>query len=233
MTSTATVSSVAVHTLVEALPTEGRLQAVIQADRSIPAEAFTGAVVASFVGSSSADLALVLEPAGAIEHALETVGAAVSHADALRPAIEAAASTLGHGVLGTAQVGDASSWVVDPDADVYALTDAGATVGWFAIRVHRPTRPTPASDGAGAAENLGRIRDVEMTLAVELGRTRMSVRDVLAIEPGSVIELDRSAGAPADVLLNGRLIAHGEIVVVDQDYAVRITRILDVAEGNA
>ena len=46
-----------------------------------------------------------------------------------------------------------------------------------------------------------------------------------------MIELDRSAGAPADVLLNGRLIAHGEVVVVDQDYAVRITKILDVPEG--
>ena len=70
-----------------------------------------------------------------------------------------------------------------------------------------------------------------MDLTVEVGRTRMTVRDVLELEPGRIIELDRSAGAPADVKLNGRLIAHGEIVVVDQDYAVRITKILDVAEG--
>jgi flagellar motor switch protein FliN/FliY len=70
-----------------------------------------------------------------------------------------------------------------------------------------------------------------MALTVEIGRTRMAVRDVLNLEPGAVIELDRSAGAPADVLLNGRLIAHGEIVVVDQDYAIRITQILDVVEG--
>jgi carbon storage regulator len=56
------------------------------------------------------------------------------------------------------------------------------------------------------------------------GRTRMSVRDVLGLEPGAVIELDRSAGAPADVLLNGRLIAHGEIVIGDD---ITIT-ILDV-----
>jgi flagellar motor switch protein FliN/FliY len=51
------------------------------------------------------------------------------------------------------------------------------------------------------------------------------------MEPGKVIELDRSAGAPVDVLLNGRKIALGEVVVVDQDYGVRITRILDVAEA--
>ena len=80
-------------------------------------------------------------------------------------------------------------------------------------------------------QNDGRISNVEMAMTVEIGRTRMSVRDVLDLEPGAVIELDRSAGAPADVLLNGRLVAHGEVVVVDQDYAVRITQILDVADG--
>ena len=71
-----------------------------------------------------------------------------------------------------------------------------------------------------------------MTLAVEIGRTRMSVRELLAIEPGAVVELDRAVGTPADVLLNGRLIAHGEIVVVDQEFAVRITRILDTVEAD-
>jgi flagellar motor switch protein FliN/FliY len=70
-----------------------------------------------------------------------------------------------------------------------------------------------------------------MSLTVEIGRTRMAVRDLLALEPGAVVELDRSAGTPADILLNGKLIAHGDIVVVDQDYAVRITRILENPES--
>ncbi|MET1018209.1 MAG: flagellar motor switch protein FliN [Leifsonia flava] len=231
MISTASVSSVAVTTLVEVLPTDRRLSAELLSDRSGLAASFSDAVVASFVGSSSAELALVLQSAAGIDDALGTAGTAVSQADALRPALEAAAATLGPGVLGTARV-DRAGWVADAEAEVYALTDGGVTVGWFALRMHRPTRPVTDA-ASGDAPNLGRIRDVEMTLAVELGRTRMSVRDVLSIEPGSVIELDRSAGAPADVLLNGRLIAHGEIVVVDQDYAVRITRILDVAEGDA
>jgi flagellar motor switch protein FliN/FliY len=78
---------------------------------------------------------------------------------------------------------------------------------------------------------LRRIQDVEMALTVEIGRTRMSVREALSMEPGTVVELDRSAGAPVDVLLNGRRIAVGEVVVVDQDYAVRISRILDTAEA--
>ena len=85
--------------------------------------------------------------------------------------------------------------------------------------------------GEAPAERLGRINGVEMALTVEIGRTRMTVREVLALEPGAVVELDRSAGAPADILLNGRVIAHGEVVVVDQDYAVRVTRILDAQEG--
>ncbi len=98
------------------------------------------------------------------------------------------------------------------------------------MREYGTVNPTPVS-GESVAGKLGRINNVEMALTVEIGRTRMSVRDVLNLEPGGVVELDRSAGAPADVLLNGRLIAHGEVVVVDQDFAVRITQILDVAEG--
>ena len=121
--------------------------------------------------------------------------------------------------------------MVDPATAVFVLSAGGSAAGWFAIRMRESlTAATPISPES-LANNLSRINNVEMALTVEIGRTRMSVRDVLGLEPGAVIELDRSAGAPADVLLNGRLIAHGEIVVVDQDYAVRITQILDVAEG--
>jgi flagellar motor switch protein FliN/FliY len=104
---------------------------------------------------------------------------------------------------------------------------------WFAIRLRENGGASSMqhAEQPSVVGKLGRINNVEMALTVEIGRTRMSVRDVLALEPGAVIELDRSAGAPADILLNGRLIAHGEIVVVDQDYAVRITQILDVAES--
>ncbi|WP_395640521.1 flagellar motor switch protein FliN, partial [Pseudolysinimonas sp.] len=111
----------------------------------------------------------------------------------------------------------------------YELRAAGRVVGWFGVTVRSAAEPTPASGAVDA--RLGRISNVAMDLTVELGRVRMSVREVLSLEPGAVIELDRSVGAPADVLLNGRLIARGEVVVVDQDYAVRITRILDPEEN--
>ena len=71
---------------------------------------------------------------------------------------------------------------------------------------------------------------VEMELVVEIGRTRMPVRDVLSLEPGRVVELDRAAGSPADIKLNGRLIGHGTVVVAEGDFAIRVERILDGAE---
>ena len=71
------------------------------------------------------------------------------------------------------------------------------------------------------------LHGVDMEVTVELGRTRLAVRDLLALAPGAVVELDRAAGAPADLLVNGRLIARGEVVVVDEDFGLRITEIVE------
>lgn len=70
------------------------------------------------------------------------------------------------------------------------------------------------------------LRDVELGISVELGRTRMTVQDVLGLAPGMVVELDRAAGSPVDVLVNGTLMARGEVVVVDEEFAVRITEVV-------
>ncbi|MDH4278827.1 MAG: flagellar motor switch protein FliN, partial [Acidimicrobiia bacterium] len=78
---------------------------------------------------------------------------------------------------------------------------------------------------------LSRLRDVQLQVTVELGRTSMIVSDVLALEIGSVIELDRSAGAPIDVRVNGTLLARGEVVVVDDEYAIRLTEMIDPDRG--
>jgi flagellar motor switch protein FliN len=230
MSATQTLQYAAVDALIALLPTANQLQA--RPAFGAAAGPVPDATVASFVGATSADLAVVVTDANALRAAAGTDSPLVSAGDVLRPALEAAARVLGTGVLGEAAVSDASALFADPDTVVFELIDNDQTAGWFAIRV----RVNGSVSGSrfthdSVAGKLGRINNVEMSLTVEIGRTRMSVRDVLALEPGAVIELDRSAGAPADVLLNGRLIAHGEIVVVDQDYAVRITRILDVADG--
>lgn len=224
----------AVQALLTVLPTATVLTAVRSSGAAMvrAGASLTGAVVAAFVGVTSADLAVVLADPAALDAAAGSDSGLVSREDVLRPALERAAGTLGLGVLGDARVDDAGALVHDLETVVYDLVGDGVTVGWFAIRLRRTIAAGPRDDQA-AMGNLGRISNVEMALTVEIGRTRMTVRDVLALEPGAVVELDRSVGSPADILLNGRLIAHGEIVVVDQDYAVRITQILDVAESLA
>lgn len=231
--NTITAELDAAAALAARLPLPGPLTAQTCIASEVPSASASTAVVVSFVGASSADLAVVLIDTQPLAAAAGTSSPLVSPADVLVPALEAATSSLGDGVLGTPSVQDALPLFRDAETSVFRLAGPSGTVGWFAVRLRgaRPGAAPRRSAASAGAANLGRISNVEMAMTVEIGRTRMSVRDVLDLEPGAVIELDRSAGAPADVLLNGRLVAHGEVVVVDQDYAVRITQILDVTDG--
>jgi flagellar motor switch protein FliN/FliY len=82
-----------------------------------------------------------------------------------------------------------------------------------------------------AARKIERLLDVELNVVVRFGSTQMSLRDVAQLGAGAMIELDRAADAPVEVLVNNRLFAHGETVVVDGYYGVRITEIVASAEG--
>jgi flagellar motor switch protein FliN len=82
----------------------------------------------------------------------------------------------------------------------------------------------------GQEMNLNLILDVAVTLALEVGRTRMSVRELLALVPGAVVELDRLAGEPLDVLVNGVRIARGEVVVVNEKFGIRLTDVVSATE---
>jgi flagellar motor switch protein FliN len=88
----------------------------------------------------------------------------------------------------------------------------------------------PNAGGASGEMNLNLILDVAVTLALEVGRARMSVRDLLALAPGAVVELDRLAGEPLDVLVNGVRIARGEVVVVNEKFGIRLTDIVSATE---
>lgn len=79
---------------------------------------------------------------------------------------------------------------------------------------------------AARPRDLDLLGDVDMEVTVQLGAIRMSVRDLLALQQGSVIELDRAAGAAVDILVNGRLLAKGDVVVIDEELGVRITEIM-------
>jgi flagellar motor switch protein FliN/FliY len=76
------------------------------------------------------------------------------------------------------------------------------------------------------AEELSRLHDVPVELAVEVGRTKMTIREALALGPGSIVTLNRLAGEPVDLLVNGKPIARGEVVVIDEEFGLRVTEVL-------
>ncbi|MEV7972400.1 flagellar motor switch protein FliN [Cellulomonas sp. NPDC089187] len=183
------------------------------------------AVVASFVGPNSADVLLVADQA--VRDALTAgapEGATLDLADALRPALEAAVAELGAGVLEATRIEPVATALAS-DATLIALTgDDGAAQAWFALRLR--AEPTPQAAGVPTQRaSLNVLYDVEMTLTAELGRTKLPIRQVLELTPGAVLELDRAAGSPADVMVNGKLIARGEVVVIDEEFGIRITEI--------
>ncbi len=89
------------------------------------------------------------------------------------------------------------------------------------------------ADNNGCADsdvNLQAILDVPVTLSMEIGRTRIKIRNLLQLNQGSVVELDRLAGEPMDVLVNGTLVAQGEVVVVNEKFGIRLTDIISPAD---
>lgn len=87
----------------------------------------------------------------------------------------------------------------------------------------------PASHNSGDA-NLDVILDIPVSLSMEIGRTEITINDLLQLSQGSVVELDRLAGESMDVMVNGTLIAHGEVVVVDEKFGIRLTDVISPTE---
>jgi len=90
-----------------------------------------------------------------------------------------------------------------------------------------------AGAGANVRPNIDVILDVPVTLSLEVGRAQMSVGKLLRLSQGSVVELDRNAGEPLDVLVNGALVAHGEIVIINDKFGIRLTDVLPPAKRAA
>jgi flagellar motor switch protein FliN/FliY len=121
-------------------------------------------------------------------------------------------------------IAPAEPFVADaPSAPTSAAEPVTEPVPGAAIP-RQAARPAGGSLAAGAGLDL--LRDVVMEVTVELGRTRMTISELLSLSPGAVVELDRAAGSPADLLVNGTLLARGEVVVVDEDFGIRITEIV-------
>lgn len=99
------------------------------------------------------------------------------------------------------------------------------------IPVQKPEfTPLFAQKSQVEAQNLDLLLDIPLQISVELGRTKKMIKEVLELAPGSVIELDKLAGEPVDIYVNQKLIARGEVVVIDENFGVRITNILDPRE---
>jgi flagellar motor switch protein FliN len=88
----------------------------------------------------------------------------------------------------------------------------------------------PASAISSGGADLGRVIDVPVELAVEIGRTTMTIGETLSLAPGSIVSLNRLAGEPVDLLVNGKVIAQGEVVVIDEEFGLRITDIVSASQ---
>jgi len=117
-----------------------------------------------------------------------------------------------------------------PTLESQAPTGGGA-VG-EATPVAQPVQfaPLTQTEPVAAPKNIDLILDVPVKISVQLGETKMLIRDILALSPGSLVELNKLAGEPVDILVNGRVIARGEVVVIDENFGVRITAIVTPQE---
>ncbi|HET6483540.1 MAG TPA: flagellar motor switch protein FliN [Actinoplanes sp.] len=199
------------------------------------------AVTARFSGAASGEVVVVVgqDLADALK---ESPLGELDLTAAVRPALEAAARVFGPVVLDPGVVMEPqvalSALAAKDDAVAVPLVEGNAVRAVLALALS----PWP-SDGPDPGGNVARrdtggaptarprggldmLHDVEMEVSAELGRTRMSVRELLSLTPGAIVELDRAAGSPADLLVNGRLIARGEVVVVDENFGIRVTEIV-------
>jgi flagellar motor switch protein FliN len=203
---------------------------------------FSGAVQGEVVAIVAQDLvdALKASPLGELDLA-----------QAVRPALEAAAGSYGPVVVDPANLMEPevalTALAAKGDAVYVPLLDGGAVQAAIAVvitaranvageaafvadPVNPLTNPLPPPPAGALTANarpggLDLLHHVELEVSAELGRTRMTVRELLSLTPGAIVELDRAAGSPADLLVNGRLVACGEVVVVDENFGLRITEI--------
>ncbi|HEX8768189.1 MAG TPA: flagellar motor switch protein FliN [Jatrophihabitans sp.] len=207
------------------------------------------AVTARFTGSRSGDVLIAVERA--LTDALQNSPlGALDVSAALAPALAAAAGATGTAMTGPGQPLEPATALAallgKPGAWVVPLLYQGvprALVGLVIAEepapaaAQTPHYPSPEELRAGGAagmpgprtalrNGLDLLRDVSMDVTAQIGSTRMTISELLALNEGAVVELDRAAGAPADLLVNGHLIARGEVVVIDENFALRITEII-------
>ena len=112
-----------------------------------------------------------------------------------------------------------------------AVTPGAAPAGLVDLPSFDP--PADVRGVSDGASGLGRVRDIPLEVTVELGRTRLLIRDILDLAAGSIIELDKIAGEPVDLFANSLLVARGEVIVIDDNFGVRVTEIITAGRRGA
>jgi flagellar motor switch protein FliN/FliY len=116
----------------------------------------------------------------------------------------------------------------DPQDDIDAIMNAEAESGAQPADLEELSEDAPIT--GAEKKKLDTILDIPVTISMEVGRSEISIRNLLQLNQGSVVELDRVAGEPLDVLVNGTLIAHGEVVVINDKFGIRLTDVISQVE---
>lgn len=119
--------------------------------------------------------------------------------------------------------------IADDWAQALQEQTGGGVNGEFAASAPHFDNDTPSSPPAGS-QDISMVLDIPVQLSVELGRTKVPIKYILQLAQGSIVELDALAGEPMDVLVNGYLIAQGEVVVVNEKFGIRLTDIVTPSE---
>lgn len=127
----------------------------------------------------------------------------------------------------TSPVSDADDWAAALAEQTSSSQPAPAAA---MTQVFQQIQETPTAPADVSAVDIARVMDVPVQLTAEIGRTRITIKNLLQLSQGSVVELDGLAGQPLDVLINGYLIAQGEVVVVNEKYGIRLTDIITPSE---
>lgn len=125
---------------------------------------------------------------------------------------------------------NASDAGTQSDADAEAATDKTSADEGYERAAFKDLNDNSGQLTTGIDTNLDVILDIPVTLSMEIGRTELPINSLLQLNQGSVVELDRLAGEPMDVLINGTLIAHGEVVVINEKFGIRLTDVISPAE---
>ena len=126
--------------------------------------------------------------------------------------------------------GDSESGVEDEWAAAMAEAEAVEAKGDIKAAPLESFAPSPEIKQGNMSPDLDVILDIPVTISMEVGNTQIPIRNLLQLNQGSVIELDRLAGEPLDVLINGTLIAHGEVVMVNEKFGIRLTDVVSPTE---